>query len=169
MYDIQFRRATREDLPAIIAMLADDPLGRQRETPGLPLDPAYLAAFDAIAADPNQFLAVAEEVGVGASGVASGGASGASGGPVVGTLQLTFLPGLSRRGAWRGQIEAVRVAASHRGGGIGGQAILWAVEQCRAHGCTLVQLTTDRTRTEAHRFYEGLGFVASHLGYKRSL
>lgn len=153
MQEIRFRRATREDLPAIVAMLADDPLGRTREAPDLPLDPAYLAAFDAIAADPNQVLAVA---------VAGDEA-------VVGTLQLSFLPGLSRRGAWRGQIEGVRVAASHRGAGLGRRAILWAVEECRARGCAFVQLTTDRSRTDAHRFYEGLGFVGSHLGYKLAL
>jgi GNAT superfamily N-acetyltransferase len=88
---------------------------------------------------------------------------------VVGTLQLSFIPGIARRGAWRGQIEAVRIAAPYRSGGIGQQMFEWAIEEFRAHGCTLVQLTTDKGRPDAHRFYEKLGFVASHEGYKLSL
>jgi GNAT superfamily N-acetyltransferase len=112
----------------------------------------YRAAFAAIESDPNQFLAVAVQDA-----------------RVVGTLQLTFIPGLSRHGAWRGQIEAVRVASELRGSGLGRRLIEWAIAQCRARGCGLVQLTTDRTRPDAHRFYEALGFVASHIGYKMSL
>ncbi|PWJ94913.1 acetyltransferase (GNAT) family protein [Mesorhizobium loti] len=88
---------------------------------------------------------------------------------MVGTLQITFLAGLSRKGAWRGQIEAVRVAGHRRSGGIGRQMMEWAIAQCRARGCSLVQLTTDRSRADAHRFYESLGFIGSHLGYKKSL
>jgi GNAT superfamily N-acetyltransferase len=152
MTAVTFRRAVVADLPAIVRMLADDPLGSRRESADASLDPAYLAAFDAIAADPHQLLAVAtldDEV--------------------VGTMQLTFIPGLSRHGAWRGQVEAVRVSSAHRGAGIGEQMFAWAIDQCRARGCRLVQLTTDNDRTDAHRFYDRLGFVASHTGYKLTL
>ena len=147
-----FRAATTDDLPAIIALLMDDELGKLREDLGTPLNPRYLQAFEAIARDPNQLLAVAEQDGL-----------------VVGCLQLTFIPGLSHLGMWRGQIEAVRVASSLRGSGVGRAMLSWAVEQCRARGCGLVQLTTDKRRTDAHRFYESLGFEASHEGMKLSL
>lgn len=146
------RRATRDDLPAIVALLADDSLGAQREDPSLPLAECYTTSFAAIDADPNQLLAVATRDGT-----------------VIGCLQLTFLPGLSRRGAWRGQIEAVRIARDARGMGLGRQMMGWAIDTCRARGCTLVQLTSDTARPEAHRFYESLGFVASHTGFKRAL
>lgn len=141
-----FRRATAADVPAIVALLADDVLGAAREKPG---DPAYDAAFAAIEADPNQFLAVVEE-----------------GSAVIGCLQLTFLPGLSHRGLWRGQVESVRIAASHRGGGLGRRMFDWAIERCRERGCGMVQLTTDKSRADARRFYESLGFTASHEGMK---
>lgn len=147
-----FRRAAAADLPAIIALLADDVLGAGREDPSDPPNPAYVAAFAAIEADPNQLLAVAED-----------------GGRVVGCLQLSFIPGLSRLGLRRGQIESVRIAASHRGAGLGRRMFEWAIGQCRARGCGLVQLTTDKARPEARRFYESLGFVASHEGMKLSL
>lgn len=140
------RRATADDVPAIVAMLADDPLGARRESPG---DPAYGAAFADIDADQNQYLAVADV-----------------GGEVVGTMQLTFIPGLSRRGATRALIEAVRVRSDRRGGGIGRQLTEWAIEEARGRGAALVQLTTDASRADAHRFYERLGFVASHVGMK---
>ncbi|WP_198369063.1 GNAT family N-acetyltransferase [Roseomonas rosulenta] len=143
------RRATAADLPAIVALLADDMLGTAREAPG---DPAYVAAFAAIEADPNQFLAVAEQDG-----------------RVVGCLQLSFIPGLSHRGAWRGQVESVRIAADQRGSGLGRRMLDWAIGQCRDRGCRLVQLTTDKSRAEARRFYESLGFVASHEGMKITL
>jgi len=152
MDTIAFRRARATDLPAIVALLADDPLGREREDPGPPLNPAYETAFAAIESDLNQLLAVLTEAD-----------------RVVGTLQLTFIPGLARKGALRGQIEAVRIAADRRGAGLGRRAFDWAIETCRARGCGLVQLTTDRTRPEAQRFYERLGFTASHLGYKKPL
>lgn len=152
MDTIAFRRARFSDLSAIIALLADDPLGREREDVSLPPLPAYGKAFEAIEADPNQFLAVVTEDE-----------------RVVGTLQITFIHGLSRRGALRGQIEAVRIAADRRGGGLGHRVFDWAIAECRARGCCLVQLTTDRERSEAHRFYEQLGFTASHLGYKKAL
>jgi GNAT superfamily N-acetyltransferase len=146
---VTFRRATVADLPAIVTMLADDGLGRGREDASLPLAQGYTDAFAAIEADPNQMLAVAEADGV-----------------VVGTLQLTFLPGLSHKGAWRGQVESVRVAGSRRGTGLGQAMMEWAVAQCRARGCRMVQLTTDKSRADAHRFYERLGFKASHEGFK---
>ena len=147
--DLEFRAATREDVAAIVAMLVDDALGSGREMPG---HPAYDAAFEAIAADPNQLLAVA---------VAAG--------RVVGTLQLSFLPGLSHLGAWRGEIEAVRVASDVRGQGIGARMLQWAVEQCRARGCRLIQLTTNAARVDAQRFYAQLGFERSHVGFKLRL
>ena len=143
------RRAAAADLPAIVALLADDVLGAGRETPG---DPAYAAAFAAIEADVNQVFAVADQDG-----------------RIVGCLQLSFIPGLSRRGMWRGQIESVRIAAEQRGLGLGQRLFDWAIAQCRARGCGLVQLTTDKARPEARRFYESLGFVASHEGMKLAL
>lgn len=148
---IAFRPAQREDLEGIVALLADDPLGAGREDPSLPLNGAYVAAFEAIADDGNQLLAVA-----------------VLDGRIVGTLQLSFIPGISRRGMWRGQIEAVRIAADQRSEGLGQRMFEWAIETCRARGCALVQLTTDKTRPDAHRFYERLGFSASHEGFKLS-
>ena len=147
-----FRAATAEDLPAIIAMLMDDELGKLREDFSTPLDPAYLAAFEAIEHDPNQHLVVADRDG-----------------QVVGCFQLSFLAGLSHKGAWRGQIEGVRIAASERGSGLGKAMMEWAIAQCRARGCRMVQLTTDKRRHDAHRFYERLGFAASHEGMKLKL
>lgn len=147
-----FRRARAEDLPAIIALLADDGLGAGREDASLPLAQPYRDAFAAIDADPNQLLAVAEAAGA-----------------VVGTLQLSFIPGLSHKGAWRGQVEAVRVAASQRGTGLGQRMFEWAIATCRARGCRMVQLTTDKSRTDAHRFYARIGFTASHEGFKLKL
>ncbi|WP_438749724.1 GNAT family N-acetyltransferase [Pararhizobium sp. O133] len=152
MTDLHFRRAVAADLPAIISMLADDPIGQGRETAGDTTDAAYAAAFSAIDADPNQLLAVAED-----------------GAHVIGTLQLSFIPGLSRKGAWRGQIEAVRVVRDRRSEGLGRRMIEWAIAECRSRNCALVQLTTDKARPNAHRFYDQLGFVASHVGYKLHL
>jgi GNAT superfamily N-acetyltransferase len=146
MDDLEIRRATSADVEAVVAMLADDPLGARRESPG---DPAYATVFAAIDADPRQYLAVA-----------------VSGGEVVGTLQLTFIPGLSRRGATRALIEAVRVRADQRGSGLGRRLAEWAIETARARGAALVQLTTDASREDAHRFYERLGFQATHVGMK---
>ncbi|WP_379065772.1 GNAT family N-acetyltransferase [Mesorhizobium sp. UC22_110] len=152
MVDIAFRRAERSDVAAIVAMLADDLLGSGREDPREPLAEAYLQAFAAIDTDPSQLLAVMTEAG-----------------RVVGTLQLTFIPGLSRKGALRGQIEAVRVIRDRQSGGLGQRMIDWAIDQCRTRGCVVVQLTTDRSRQDAHRFYERLGFKQTHLGYKIDL
>ncbi len=147
-----FRQATRADLPVIVAMLADDMLGRSREMPSDRVDPRYLAGFGAIEANPNDMLAVAELDGV-----------------VVGCLQLTFLAGISNLGGWRGQIEGVRVSSGQRGGGIGRLMIEWAVTQGRAKGCKTMQLTTNATRADAQRFYTKLGFVPSHVGMKLTL
>ncbi|MFH9739112.1 GNAT family N-acetyltransferase [Streptomyces roseolus] len=150
MSDLEIRPATAEDVPAIVAMLADDPLGAQRESPD---DPApYLSAFTRLAEDSNQHLVVASRDG-----------------RVVGTLQLTIIPGLSRRGATRGLIEGVRIHADERGSGLGTRLIEWAVEESRRLECVLVQLTSDVTRTDALRFYERLGFEASHVGFKLAL
>lgn len=151
--DVVLRRARRADVPAIVALLVDDPLGRGREGADVAegLEP-YLTAFDAIEADPAHLLVVAE-----------------SSGEVIGTMQLTVIPGLSRRGTTRAQVEAVRVRADHRGHGLGARMIEWAVDEARHRGCGLVQLTSDKTRADAHRFYVRLGFEASHEGYKLPL
>jgi GNAT superfamily N-acetyltransferase len=148
--DIEIRPAIESDLPAVIALLADDVLGAGRETPD-DLTP-YLAAFDRVRADPNQLLVVVTR-----------------GDTVIGTLQLSVVPGLSRRGRTRSIIEAVRVHSSERGSGLGTALIEWAVAESAQRGCTLVQLTSDRSRTDAHRFYQRLGFTASHLGFKLEL
>jgi ribosomal protein S18 acetylase RimI-like enzyme len=148
--DVTFRRAVASDVPAVVALLADDQLGAARESlrnPG-----PYRDAFAVIDGDPNQMLVVGE-----------------SAGRVLATLQLTFIPGLSHRGGWRAQIEAVRVDASARGAGIGEHLMRWAIDQARARGCALVQLTSNVSRTDAHRFYDRLGFVASHTGFKLAL
>lgn len=150
MGDLEIRAAVAEDVPAIVAMLADDPLGAQRESPD-DLAP-YLAALDRLIGDPNQHLMVAVREG-----------------RVVGTLQLSVIPGLSRRGSTRSIIEGVRVHADERGSGLGTRLIEWAIDASRRQGCQLVQLTSDKTRTDAHRFYERLGFKASHLGFKLPL
>ncbi|GAA2269645.1 GNAT family acetyltransferase [Streptomyces ruber] len=150
MSDIQIRRAVADDVPVIVAMLADDPLGAQRESLG-DLTP-YLSAFERLDGDPNQHLVVAVREK-----------------HVVGTLQLTIIPGLSRRGATRSIIEGVRIHADARRSGLGTQLIQWAIDESRRQGCQLVQLTSDATRTDAQRFYKRLGFVASHVGFKLPL
>ncbi|MEU5657854.1 GNAT family N-acetyltransferase [Streptomyces sp. NPDC047737] len=150
MNDLDIRPAALTDIPAIVAMLADDPLGAQRES----LDDLapYDAAFRRLAGDPNQHLVVAVRET-----------------RVVGTLQLTIVPGLSRRGATRSVIEGVRVHADERSSGLGTQLIQWAVDESRRQGCQLAQLTSDASRTDAHRFYERLGFTPSHVGFKLAL
>jgi len=149
---LTFRRATAADLPTIIGLLADDELGRQREDTSTPINARYTEAFAAIDRDPNQLLAVVERDAA-----------------VIGCLQLTFVPGLSRCGMWRGQIESVRISSAERGGGIGRTMFEWAIAECRRRGCELVQLTTDKRRPDALRFYEALGFAASHEGMKLAL
>ncbi|MGW2030845.1 GNAT family N-acetyltransferase [Streptomyces spinosus] len=150
MDDLEIRAATADDLPAIVAMLADDPLGVQRESPG-DLTP-YRNALERLAADPHQHVVVAVREG-----------------RVIGTLQLTIIPGLSHKGATRALIEAVRIHADERGSGLGSRLIEWAIDTSRQLGCHMVQLTSDKTRTDAHRFYERLGFTASHEGFKLRL
>ncbi|MDK9498996.1 GNAT family N-acetyltransferase [Streptomyces katrae] len=148
--ELTFRPATEADLPDIVAMLADDPLGATRESPD-DLAP-YAAALKRLTEDPHQHVVVAVRAE-----------------RVVGTLQLTMVPGLSRKGATRSIIEGVRIHADERGSGLGTRLIEWAVERSRQEGCALVQLTSDATRTDAHRFYERLGFTASHVGFKLQL
>ncbi|MFF7310727.1 GNAT family N-acetyltransferase [Streptomyces sp. NPDC008137] len=150
MGDLEIRAAVADDVLAIVAMLADDPLGAQRESPD-DLVP-YLTALERLSADPNQRLVVAVRES-----------------QVVGTLQLTIIPGLSRRGTTRSIIEGVRIHADERGSGLGTQLIEWAISESRDSGCQLVQLTSDTSRTDAHRFYERLGFTASHTGFKLQL
>ena len=147
---VVLRRATIDDVAAVVGLIADDQLGATRDDPGDLT--AYLRAFAAIDADPAQLLVVLED-----------------GDAVVGTMQLSFIPGLSRRSATRAQVEGVRVAASQRGRGLGVQMVRWAVQEASRRGCALVQLTTDKSRVDAHRFYERLGFTASHEGFKLSL
>lgn len=144
------RRATVSDIPAIVAMLADDALGSTRENPDD--QDAYDVAFACIDADPNQFLAVMECDGM-----------------VVGTLQLTFIPGLSFQGMTRAQIEAVRIASSERGKGLGHQLFTWAIDEAKRRGVGMVQLTANASRTEAHRFYQSLGFEPTHVGFKLAI
>lgn len=150
MTNVDIRPAKRDDIPAIVAMLADDTLGATRESPN-DLTP-YQFAYERLQNDPNQLLMVADRDG-----------------EVVGTLQLTIIPGLSRKGSTRSLIEGVRVHASERGNGLGARMIEWAIEESRRQGCALVQLTSDATRTDAHRFYERLGFTGSHVGFKLQL
>ena len=151
---MKFRSAGRSDVPAILELLADDDISRARGFGVVPeeVDAATWAAFEAIDADPANELIVAED-----------------GGEIVATCQLTFTPGLSRGGAWRMTIEAVRVTTDRRGGGIGRRLMAYALERAREKNCRIVQLTTDKRRTDAHRFYESLGFAASHEGMKLML
>ncbi|MFD1721435.1 GNAT family N-acetyltransferase [Amnibacterium endophyticum] len=144
------RAAEERDVPALAALLADDDLAAEREDPA-GLDP-YLIAFRAVDADPAHLLLVAETDGA-----------------VVATLQLSLLPGLSRQGALRAQLEGVRVASGHRGGALGSQLVRFALGEARARGAALAQLTTDLRREDAQRFYGRLGFAASHAGLKRPL
>jgi len=151
---MKFRLATRADVPAILELLADDDISRARGFGTVPeeVDASTWRAFEAIDADPGNELIVGEEDG-----------------EVIATCQLTFIPGLSRGGAWRMTVEAVRVRADRRGGGRGKELMAYAVDRARDRGCTIVQLTTDKRRTEAHRFYAALGFAASHEGMKLAL
>ena len=141
MSELTIRKATLEDIHPIVCLLANDVLGATREDASQPLNNAYRSAFEAIDADPNQYLAVAVVED-----------------RVIGTLQLTFIPNISRLGAWRGQIEAVRVDESMRDKGLGRTLFEWAFEQCRDRGCQFVQLTCDHKRTGAH-----------HIGFKKTL
>lgn len=150
--ELEFRAARPADLPAMVRMLADDVLGASRERPSDPLPESYGKAFDAIERDPNNELIVAE-----------------MNGKVVGMLQLTFIPGISRQGSWRALIEAVRVDSTLRSAGVGRKLIARAIDRARERGCAMVQLTSDKQRADAIRFYQSLGFVASHEGLKLAL
>ena len=151
---VALRRATIDDLPAIISLLADDPISAARgDVAGADDLPAYQRAFAAIDGDPAQQLLVVTS----------------DAGDVLGTMQLTVIPGLARVGASRLQIEAVRVRSDQRDRGIGGAMMRWALAEAPALGATLVQLTSDAARVDAHRFYERLGFTASHVGFKYSV
>ncbi|HKH08332.1 MAG TPA: GNAT family N-acetyltransferase [Agromyces sp.] len=149
--EVRMRRAELRDLDSILRLLADDPVSAGRGDRNRPEDrPAYERAFTAIDRDPAQLLLVTESEGDG----------------IIGTMQLSLLPGLARRGAMRLQIEAVRVRSDRRSAGIGGRMIRWAMESAPGMGAALVQLTSDAAREDAHRFYERLGFTASHVGFK---
>lgn len=147
-----FREATHNDLPQLVSMLADDELGAQREDPSHPLNPAYEEAFAHLDADPNNVLIVAEVAG-----------------EAVGMMQLTFIPYLTHTGSWRCLVEGVRVAAGQRGQGLGAALLRHAIEAARARNCRLLQLTSDKRRPEALRFYRSLGFNATHEGFKLPL
>jgi len=149
---VAFRLATRDDLSAMVRMLADDDLGSQREKLDDPLSEPYYAAFEKIDSDPNHELVVAE-----------------LNGEVIGTLHLIFLPSISFQGGLRAQIESVRVDTKYRSQGVGMEMMKWAVERAKLRGAHVIQLTTHLSRKDAHRFYERLGFKGSHLGMKLSL
>lgn len=145
---LTYRAATAADLPFIVGLVVADAVGVSEDDPTA-ADPAYADALAAIDADPNQEMWIAE----------------LDDGP-VGCFQLTYIPGLMRRGMWRGQIESVHIAPQHRNAGLGTEMIQWAVERCRKCGCGMVQLTSNRKRIDAHRFYGRLGFEQSHAGFK---
>lgn len=149
MQELSFDRAEPSDIDAILSLLRDDPLGAVRETGSIEV---YREAFAELQNDPNQLLCVVKDQS-----------------EVVGTMQITLIPGLARAGARRGLIEAVRVARHRRSEGIGDFMFQWAIGYCRDRGCAMVQLTTDKSRSDAHRFYDRLGFVPSHIGYKLEL
>lgn len=152
MDGLTLRLAHREDLPAIVRLLSDDELGRQRERFEDPLPDSYYTAFSHLDSDPNHELIVAEHDGA-----------------VTGTLHLMFLPSISYQGGLRAQIESVRVDDIYRGQGIGSEMLKWTIERARVRGAHLVQLTTHASRADAHRFYERLGFKGTHLGMKLDL
>lgn len=155
-------RARAEDVPELVVLLADDVLGRDRESADLAL---YEKAFARIDREESHLLLVVRSE----TGSETGCGTGSARGELVGTMQLTLLPSLSRGGATRLQIEAVRVDASTRGTGLGTAMFTWAQNWGRARGASLAQLTTDAVRLDAHRFYERLGYAPSHVGFKRSL
>ena len=149
MTELSFRNATLADLPKIVEMLADDFLGNQRERFETPLSESYLRAFEEIDVDHNNELVVVEQNG-----------------EIVGTLQLTFIPSISFQGGKRAQIESVRVTTNKRGQGIGKKMFEWAIKRAREKNCRMIQLSTNNDRADAQRFYENLGFKASHVGMK---
>lgn len=152
MVDLYFREAHERDLAELIQLLADDALGKKREDTSRPVNDLYLSAFSSISVDPNNEITVVEFDG-----------------GIVGMMQLTFIPYLTHVGSWRCLIEGVRIHSEHRGKGFGGEFFKWAIKRAQKRGCRLVQLTSDKQRPEAIRFYEGLGFKATHEGFKLSL
>ncbi len=149
MFQVEFREATIEDLPEIVRLLADDDLGSRREKSDGNIDPAYGEAFAAISSDPHNFVYLAVKSG-----------------KIVGCLQFTLIPNLSFTGAWRAQIEGVRIDSSQRGTGLGTEFFSWVIKQAKASKCKIIQLTMNTSRTDAHRFYESLGFEPTHTGFK---
>lgn len=146
---LSYRDATRDDIAFIVGIIVADSVVPTNDLPDQPDHPAYVAAFEAISADPNQRMVIAEIDGA-----------------PVGTVQLTFIPGLNHLGMWRGLIEAVHIVPAQRSKGLGGEMIQWALSECRTRGCGVVQLTSNKQRLDAHRFYERLGFEKSHEGFK---
>lgn len=150
MPDLVYRAATADDLPFLVALIAEDDVSVIKlDDPSAPNAPHYEQALAAIAADPNQEMFIVEQDGA-----------------AVGTFQLTFIPGLMRKGMWRGLVESVHVSPEHRNKGIGKQMMRWAIERCRERGCGMLQLTSNKKRVDAHRFYRTLGFEQSHEGFK---
>ena len=152
MNDLIARRMQKADLGIVVNLLADDELGRSREDKAKDVHADYLRAFEHIDSDANQYAAIFE-----------------INGEIIGCLQVTFIPGLSRRGSLRGQIEGVRISHGFRGKGYGTKMIAWAIKKCRDRGCRMVQLTSDKKRENAIQFYERLGFIKSHEGFKLTL
>jgi len=149
---LHYRQATPDDIPVLIEMLSDDALGKLREDHSTPTNPCYLSAMQHIQNDPNNELTVVEHKH-----------------QIVGMLQLTFIPYLTYKGSWRCLIEGVRIKKVYRGKGLGTQFFEWAIERAKEKECHIVQLTSDKQRTDAIRFYENLGFKASHEGFKLKL
>ena len=149
---LEFRQATESDLEQLVSMLSDDELGALREDNSSPLNPDYLSAYSQIESDPNNELAVMEVDG-----------------EIAGMLQLTFIPYLTHIGSWRCLIEGVRVHSRYRGQGLGKQFLKWAISRAKDRNCSIVQLTSDKTRPAAIHFYETLGFKATHEGFKLKL
>ena len=147
--NLLYRNAVENDLPALVQMLADDDLGGKREDSSMPLDSKYMDAFSSIRSDPNNELIVS-----------------CYDDSIVGMLQLTFIPYLTYRGSWRCLVEGVRIHSKHRGHGLGKKLFEWAISRAQEKNCRLIQLTSDKTRADTLRFYESLGFVASHEGFK---
>ena len=152
MNDLIARKMQKADLGVVVGLLADDELGQSREDKAKVVHADYLRAFEHIDSDVNQYAAIFE-----------------INGEIIGCLQVTFIPGLSRRGSLRGQIEGVRISHGFRGQGYGTKMIAWAIKKCRDRGCRMVQLTSDKKRENAIQFYEKLGFVKSHEGFKLTL
>jgi len=155
-----FRQALEADLPAIIGMLADDELGSIREDDSIPIKKSYLQAFKQIDSDTNNELIVVESLT---------DKSGVTEKDIAGILQLTFIPYLTYQGSWRCLVEGVRVHKNFRGKGVGTKLFEWAIARARQKDCNLVQMTSDKQRPDAIRFYQKLGFVASHEGFKLKL